>query len=240
MTRWEAARWARAAYQIGFRSPTASRLANGHRPLSTRHCLLTLSTVRTLSTYSSSPQGAGWLLWLRAIPHQVNSLFQARHECLRLPSPFAGPWRRSSQKSVAVCRREATSLHTTVLLRSIARPSFQSLLTSLLFYLVFINFLLLFLPPPFYLPYFLFCLLPFLPPPLPLSPPSNCSSMVFSPPFFPIFLPLPRSDHTLATLQQKADLGRPDFKGKGEKKFWWDMEPTTGRPWARACHRKKE
>lgn len=49
-----------------------------------------------------------------------------------------------------------------------------------------------------------------------------------------------KSDHDLATLQQKADLGRPDFKGKGEKKFWWDMEPSTGRPWARACHRKKE
>ena len=59
-----------------------------------------------------------------------------------------------------------------------------------------------------------------------------------------------KSDYTLKTLKKKADLGRPDFAGKGDKSFWylsqfihfvniydyfflrWDMEPTTGRPWA--------
>jgi len=41
-----------------------------------------------------------------------------------------------------------------------------------------------------------------------------------------------KSDFDLKTLKKKADLGRPDFAGKGDKSFWWDMEPTTGRPWA--------
>ena len=39
-----------------------------------------------------------------------------------------------------------------------------------------------------------------------------------------------KSDRDLRTLKMKADMGRPDFAGKGEKKFWWEMEPTTGRP----------
>jgi len=41
-----------------------------------------------------------------------------------------------------------------------------------------------------------------------------------------------KSDFDLKTLKKKADLGRPDFAGKGDKSFWWEMEPTTGRPWA--------
>ena len=29
-----------------------------------------------------------------------------------------------------------------------------------------------------------------------------------------------KSDYTLKTLKKKADLGRPDFAGKGDKSFW--------------------
>ena len=34
-----------------------------------------------------------------------------------------------------------------------------------------------------------------------------------------------KSDHDLKTLKKKADLGRPDFAGKGDKSFWWDISP---------------
>ena len=30
-----------------------------------------------------------------------------------------------------------------------------------------------------------------------------------------------KSDYTLKTLKKKADLGRPDFAGKGDKSFWY-------------------
>ena len=30
-----------------------------------------------------------------------------------------------------------------------------------------------------------------------------------------------KSDYTLKTLRKKADLGRPDFAGKGDKSFWY-------------------
>ena len=32
-----------------------------------------------------------------------------------------------------------------------------------------------------------------------------------------------KSDHDLKTLKKKADLGRPDFAGKGDKSFWWEI-----------------
>merc|ERR1719347_333411 len=43
-------------------------------------------------------------------------------------------------------------------------------------------------------------------------------------------LPAGSEKSGLKVLKDKADLGRPDFKNKGDKSFWMSMIPSTGRP----------
>lgn len=49
-----------------------------------------------------------------------------------------------------------------------------------------------------------------------------------------------KSDLDLSVLKKKEDLGRPEFKGKGSKDFWLNLNPCTGRPLSAPMYRQPE
>lgn len=46
-----------------------------------------------------------------------------------------------------------------------------------------------------------------------------------------------KSDHDLSNHRKKEEAGREEYKGKGCKEFWMELQPSTGRPKSTAMHK---